>query len=133
MQDAGGRQGGIIDSLAAAKALLQPLFEGARTERLYVAHLGSDGALIRLRVRYAKMDKHIDFPLRTIVADALAYGSTSLILAHNHPSVDATPSRTDIDATRSLIQATRVLGVTVRDHLVFGGEAFSSFRQRGLL
>ncbi|NNM76940.1 DNA repair protein [Sphingomonas sp. ID1715] len=122
-----------IDSLDAARALLGRLLARAEAERLYVAHLRRDGRLIRLRVRNAAMGRQIDFPLRTIVTDALNLGSAALILAHNHPSGDPTPSSADIDATRSLIRAARPLGIAVSDHLVFAGESFVSFRQRGLL
>ena len=133
MQDAGGIYGCIIDTLDAAWALIAPHFGNATSEYLFVVHLGNADELIRLRFWRAAMDNHIDFPLRAIIADALTFGSAALILAHNHPSGDSTPSRADIDATRSLIQAARPLGVAVRDHLIFHGEDFTSFRRRGLL
>jgi DNA repair protein RadC len=133
MQDAASRETFVVDSLTAARDLFAPEFRNARTERLYVAHLAADGLLIGFRVRDAALDKQIDFPLRSIIADALALGSTALILAHNHPSGDPTPSHADIHATRNLILASRPLGFTVRDHLVFAGEIFVSFRERGLL
>ena len=133
MQDAGGGRSRVIDSLAAANALLAPRFAGARAERLYVAHLAADARLVGFRMRFAPAGQSIDFPVREIIADALALGSAALILAHNHPSGDATPTAADIDTTRSLVHAARPLGVAVRDHLVFGGGTFTSFRQRGLL
>jgi DNA repair protein RadC len=133
MQDAGGGEAFVVDSPHAARELFFPKFENARTERLYVAHLAADGLLIGFRVRDAALDKQIDFPMRSIIADALSLGSAALILAHNHPSGDPTPSHADIQATRGLILASRSLGFTVRDHLVFAGETFVSFRERGLL
>ena len=133
MQDAGGRRARIVDSLEAATDMLAPLFARARAERLVVAHLDAESRLIGLRISYAAMDEPIDVPVRAIIADCLGLGSATLILAHNHPSGDATPSSADLDATRSLVQAARPLGLTVRDHLVFGGGIFVSFRQRGLL
>jgi DNA repair protein RadC len=131
MQEAGGAR--IIDSLKAAHDLLAPLFMRARAERLVVAHLDETSRLIGVRIRYAPMDEPIDVPVRAVIADALGLGSTALILAHNHPSGDATPSSADLDATRSLVHAARPLSLTIRDHLVFGGSSFVSFRQRGLL
>lgn len=133
MQGAGGRLERIIDSLTAATALLAPLFAQARAERLVVAHLDRNSGLLGLRIRYAPLSQAIDVPLREIVGDALDLGSAALIVAHNHPSGDANPSGADIEATRRLLQATRPLGVTLRDHLIFGGSNVVSFRQRGLL
>jgi DNA repair protein RadC len=133
MQEAGGRGARIIDSLEAASDMLAPLFAGARAERLVVAHLDLNSRVTGVRISYAPMDEPIGVPVRAIIADALGLGSASLILAHNHPSGDATPSSADIEATRSLVQAARPLGLVVRDHLVFGGGSFVSFRQRGLL
>lgn len=133
MRGDGGRDARIVDSLDAARVLLAPLFYGARAERLIVAHLDRAGRLLGVRIRYAPPGTPVDVPVRAIVADALQLGTAALILAHNHPSGDPTPSGADIDAMRSLMQAARPLGFAVRDHLVFGGDGFVSFRQRGLL
>lgn len=131
--DADGRPARIIDSLDAAHALMAPVFVRARDERLCVAHLRRDLHLIGLKFRYADGGAAIEFPVRKIIADALSLGTHSLILAHNHPSGDARPSATDLDATRSLIQVARALGISVRDHLIFGGGGFVSLRREGLL
>lgn len=129
------RTGGaaIIDSVGSATSLLAPRFEGADEERLYVAFLSSDGRLIDLYARVTTSAGQIDFPMREIIARALSLGSTALIVAHNHPSGDATPTTADIDATRGLVQAARPLGLVVRDHLVFARTGVTSFRARGLL
>lgn len=133
MQPRGGRKR-IIDSLEAANALFAPAFVGARDERLYIAHLDAERRLIGVRIRFAPEGRPVDFPLRAIIGDAVALGSTDLILAHNHPSGDPVPSATDIEVTRSLVQIARPIGLNVRDDLVFGGGGrFVSFRQRGLL
>lgn len=128
-----GRRVRIIDSQHAAVALFEPLFAGARDERLCVAHLDSSSTLLGMRVRYAARGEPVEFPVRTIIADAVALDSAALILAHNHPSGDPAPSATDIEATRSLVLAARPLGLAVREHLVFGGGGVASFREKGLL
>lgn len=133
MHHPGGRRARIVDSYEAAEAMLAPLFARAREERLYVAHLSADHRLLGFRMRFGAEAERIDFSVRAIVADALALGSAGLILAHNHPSGDPTPSSADLDATRSLMQVTRTLNIAVRDHLVFGGTSVLSFRKRGLL
>lgn len=64
---------------------------------------------------------------------ALLANATAVILAHNHPSGDPTPSPEDIQITRSLAQAGNLLGIEVLDHLVIGDERYVSLKERGLL
>lgn len=123
----------LVDSLEAATALFAPVFACARDERLCIAHLDAAQGLIGIRFRYATGGQPLQFAIRSIIADAVALGTAGLVLAHNHPGGDPAPSATDIDAMRSLVQVARPIGVAVRDHLVFGGGRFVSFRQRGLL
>jgi DNA repair protein RadC len=56
-----------------------------------------------------------------------------MILVHNHPSGDPTPSRADIEMTRQVIDAARVLGLELHDHLVVGRDGVASFKQLGLM
>jgi DNA repair protein RadC len=133
MQAAARRPRRIIDSLETAERLFAPAFRNARNERLYIAHLGDAKDLIGLCVRYAGEGQAVDLPIRAILADAITLGSAALILAHNHPSGDPTPTETDIAATRSLVLAARPIHVAVHDHLVFGDGRVVSFRARGLL
>ena len=56
-----------------------------------------------------------------------------MILVHNHPSGDPTPSRADIEMTRQVVVAAQALGLAVHDHLVVGREGVASFKQLGLL
>jgi DNA repair protein RadC len=123
---------GRIDSLDAARALFAEL-ENAREERLHVAHLSADHQLIGLRMRFGDGERRVAFPIRAIVANALRLNSAALILAHNHPSGDPTPTAMDREMTRALVQAMRPLGITVRDHLIFAGGRVASFRALGLL
>jgi len=60
-------------------------------------------------------------------------GSAALILVHNHPSGDPTPSRADIQLTRDIAEAGRKLGITVHDHIIIGANGHSSMRTSGLL
>jgi DNA repair protein RadC len=52
---------------------------------------------------------------------------------HNHPSGDTTPSRADIEMTRSIVDAAKPLGITVHDHLIVGRDGFTSLRQKRLM
>jgi DNA repair protein RadC len=101
-------------------------------ERLWVAHV--DDQLNCLHLSHHDGDEAgVDFPLRSIVRDAAVHGSTGIVLAHNHPSGDPTPSECDMRATRRLAGAAEALDCRVLDHLVFSGRKFASFRQLGLL
>ena len=122
-----------IDSLEAASSLFVDLLGDAQEERLQVAHLAADKSLLGLQMRFGSAGPVIDFPLRTIIAEALRLHSAALICAHNHPSGDPTPSAMDIEMTRRLVQAARPLGITVQDHLIFGGGRFMSVRRLDLL
>jgi DNA repair protein RadC len=113
--------------------LFAPARARARHDGLFVAHLGEAGALSGIRIRFAPDGSAVDFPVRGIIADAIALGSAEIVLAHNHPSGDPTPSITDIESTRSLIRVARPIGLIVRDHLIFGGGTCVSFREQGLL
>ena len=72
--------------------------------------------------------------MRSIIADAARLGSAGVVLAHNHPSGDATPSASDCRATRKLAVAGEAMDLAVVDHLVFAADGeCRSFRRMGLL
>jgi len=70
---------------------------------------------------------------REIVRRALELQATALILVHNHPSGDPTPSRRDIEITREVKEAAALFGIALHDHVIVGNGRFASFRQLGLL
>jgi len=69
---------------------------------------------------------------REVFKPAIRQSAHALILAHNHPSGDPTPSREDREVTQRLIQAGRLIGIEVLDHLIIGDGRYTSFRERGL-
>lgn len=70
---------------------------------------------------------------REVVKRALELGSTAVILAHNHPSGDPTPSQSDIDMTKTIVKAARPLGISVHDHIIVGRLNTVSFKTLGLM
>lgn len=70
---------------------------------------------------------------REIIKRALALESTAIILCHNHPSGDPTPSQSDIDVTKQIILAAQPLDITVHDHLIIGRDNIASFKTLGLI
>ncbi|WP_275427902.1 JAB domain-containing protein, partial [Stenotrophomonas maltophilia] len=83
-------------------------------------------------VRSAHRDR-LDLPLREVAADAIAFHAFAVVMAHNHPSGDPTPSRADRETTERLARALDTLGVRLLDHLVIAARGVTSFRSLGLL
>jgi len=70
---------------------------------------------------------------REVVRRALDLSASAMILVHNHPSGDPTPSRADIEMTRKVVDAARVFRLQVHDHLVIAREGTASFKALGLI
>ncbi|MBA3511653.1 JAB domain-containing protein [Sphingomonas sp.] len=101
-------------------------------ESLWVAHVDQQARCVHLS-RHEGDETGADFPLRSIIADAAAHRSAGIVLAHNHPSGDPTPSEADCRATRRLASAAEALDCVILDHLVFAGTECTSLRRLGLL
>lgn len=76
---------------------------------------------------------HVPVYPREIIKRALALNASALILVHNHPSGDPTPSHADITMTEDIVSACSAVGITVHDHLIIGKTGETSFRSEGLL
>ena len=123
-----------LDGLESARTFFAGCIAASdpRRERLWVAHVDDQARC--LHVSYHEGDETgTDFPLKSIIRDAALHGSAGIVLAHNHPSGDPTPSEADRTATHRLASAARALDCTILDHLVFGGSECSSLRRMGLL
>ncbi len=102
-------------------------------ERVRVLHLDSKNRLIRDElVSEGSIDQAAIYT-REVIKRALALGSAAIILVHNHPSGDSTPSRQDIAITRDICAAGATLGIAVHDHIVIGRDGHTSFRSKGLI
>ena len=66
-------------------------------------------------------------------ARAIRRGAAALILAHNHPSGDPTPSPEDVQVTRRLVEAGRLMGIDVLDHVIIGDNRYQSLRELGMV
>jgi DNA repair protein RadC len=76
---------------------------------------------------------HTPVYIREVIKRALELSSTSIILVHNHPSGDPSPSRADIDMTKMIVAAGKPLGVSVHDHIIVGRQGHASLRALGLM
>lgn len=70
---------------------------------------------------------------REVFAPAIEHRAASIILAHNHPSQDPTPSLQDIKLTHTLVQASRIIGIPINDHLIVTCSAFTSFKEKEII
>ncbi len=102
-------------------------------ERVRVLHLNSGNRLIRDEVMSEGSIDQAAIYTREVIRRAIDLGSASLILVHNHPSGDPAPSRADIEITRSIVDASKRLGIVVHDHIIIGATGHSSFRAQGLI
>ena len=102
-------------------------------EELHVLFLNAKNALIRDEVHQRGTVNHTPVYPRQVCVRALELQASSLVLVHNHPSTDPTPSRADVEMTARLRDALKTIDVDLHDHIVVAtGDAFS-FKQKGLL
>jgi DNA repair protein RadC len=103
------------------------------TERLRVMFLNTDNRLIYDETMAEGSVNETPIYPREIMRRSLEVGATALILAHNHPSGDPSPSQGDIDATRRVAAAGNALGIAIHDHVIVARSGWTSFRALGLL
>ncbi|MBW3098141.1 RadC family protein [Pseudohoeflea coraliihabitans] len=97
-------------------------------EQFRVLFLDKKNALIADEVQQTGTVDHTPVYPREVVKRALELSATAIILVHNHPSGDPTPSRADIDMTRMIIDTAKPLGITIHDHIIIGKEGHASMK-----
>lgn len=104
-----------------------------KTEEFHILFLDRKNVLVADEVQQKGTVDHTPVYPREIVKRALQLEASALIMVHNHPSGDTTPSRADIDMTKQVLEAAKAVGVVLHDHLVIGAGEPYSFRSNGLL
>ena len=123
----------VLGSTEAVKAYLRVLLRALPREVFHVLFLDRKNQLIAdERMGEGTVDHAPVYP-REIVRRALELSASAVLLVHNHPSGDATPSSADIEMTRRVVEAARALGIAVHDHLVVAGDQVASLRGLGLM
>lgn len=102
-------------------------------ERVRVLHMNSRNMLIRDELMHEGSVDEAPVYVREVIRRAIDLGSAAIVLVHNHPSGDPSPSRADIELTRNIVEAGKRLGIAVHDHIVIGTEGYSSLRSMGLM
>lgn len=103
------------------------------TERFHILFLDRKNQVIADETQQRGTIDHTPVYPREVVKRALELNAAALILVHNHPSGDPTPSRADIEMTREVAKAAGALGIDVHDHLIIGRKGHVSLREKGLM
>lgn len=123
-----------VNSPRTAEAILRPMLEREETEAVVIIALDAQHRAIALSVvTRGTVNQSLVAPRETFRL-AVALGASAIIVAHNHPSGDPTPSIPDRQVTDMLVAAGRVLDIPVHDHIIIGaGSRYTSFAEAGLL
>ncbi len=111
----------VLDYLRAAQGY-------EHREQFRVLFLDKRNRLIADEVQQEGTVDHTPVYVREVVKRALELSATAIVLVHNHPSGDPTPSRVDIDMTKQIAAAAQSLGITVHDHIIVGREGHASMK-----
>jgi DNA repair protein RadC len=123
----------VLSSWSAVLDYCRTAMAFADREQLRVLFLDKRNQLIADEVQQTGTVDHTPVYPREVVKRALELSATAVILVHNHPSGDPTPSRADIQMTQSIIDIARPLGIEVHDHIIVGKEGHTSFKGMKLI
>ncbi len=123
----------VLSSWQALLDYCHTAMSHAETETFRILFLDRKNVLIADEEQAKGTVDHVPVYPREVVKRALELNASALILVHNHPSGDPTPSQADLDMTAQVQDAARVLGLTLHDHLIIGKSRELSFRAQGYL
>ncbi len=123
----------ILSSWEALGDYLHAAMTHSRVEEVRVLFLNAKNRLIANEALWQGSVDEASLHVREVIARAIALGATALIIVHNHPSGDPSPSSQDIRLTRDLVEAGRHMKVAVHDHVIVGASGRSSMRALGLI
>jgi len=123
----------VLSSWSALVDYVRSALAHEPREQFRTLYLDKKNILLRDEFRAEGTVDHAPVYPREVIRRALELSASALILVHNHPSGDPAPSRADIEMTRQIVDAARVFGLQVHDHLVIGRQGTASFKQLGLI
>src|SRR6266540_4010084 len=128
----GGGERAAINSPADAAALVQYEMSALEQEHLRVILLDRRNRVMETVEVYKGSVNSSQIRVGEVFKEAIRKNASALIVIHNHPSGDPTPSPDDVAVTRAIVQAGKLLDVEVLDHLVIGQGKWVSLKERGL-
>ncbi len=123
----------VISSSSALRAYVKAALAYEAREQFRVLFLDKKNQLIADEIMGHGTVDHAPVYPREVVRRALELSASAIILVHNHPGGDPTPSVADVDMTKQVVEAARALRITVHDHLVVARHGIASFKALGLL
>lgn len=123
----------VLSSWNAVVAYCTRAMAGETAEQFRILFLDRKNKLLRDEIQNRGTVDHTPVYPREVVRRALELGASAIILVHNHPSGDPTPSTSDVEMTKQIIAAANTLDITVHDHLIIGRNGHASLKQLGLM
>lgn len=123
----------VITSWSQLMTYCKTVMAHRETEQFRVLFLDRKNVLIADEAQGEGTVDHVPVYPREVARRALELNASAIILVHNHPSGDPTPSNQDVEMTGQIDRACRALGITIHDHIIIGKEKDASFKSLGLL
>jgi DNA repair protein RadC len=123
----------VLSSWSAVLDYCRTAMAYAEKEELRVLYLDKRNQLIADERQQVGTVDHTPVYPREVVKRALEVSATAMILVHNHPSGDPSPSRADVEMTKQIVEAARALGISLHDHIIVGRQGHTSFKALGLI
>ena len=123
----------VLSSWDALGDYLQAAMAHSPIEEVRVLFLNAKNMLLANEAMWRGSVDEASVHVREVISRAIALGATAIIIVHNHPSGDPSPSQQDIRLTKDLIDAGRHMRVTVHDHVIVGSQGRSSMKALGLI
>lgn len=127
------KQGPVLSNWSSLLDYTKSLFAGKKHEEFHLLFLNSRNELIADEKQQEGTINHAPVYPREVMRRAMELGASALIMVHNHPSGDPSPSAADIKVTREIVQAGLSMAVKVHDHLIIGANSHYSFKSEGLI
>lgn len=102
-------------------------------EKTFLLLLDTNNSLIKDIILSEGTINEAHMSPREIYYEALKYGAVNIVLLHNHPSGNASPSDTDIETTKKIVEAGRIIGIRLLDHIIIGNDSYYSMYERGII
>ena len=123
----------ILSSWDALGDYLQAAMAHSSVEEVRVLFLNAKNMLLANEAMWRGSVDEASVHVREVISRAIQLGSTAIIIVHNHPSGDPSPSQQDIRLTKDLVEAGRHMKITVHDHVIVGSQGRSSMKALGLI
>ncbi len=123
----------VVSSWTALVEYLKLAMQHEPSEHFRILFLDRKNILIKDEVQSRGTVDHTPLYPREVVKRALELAASAIIMVHNHPSGDPTPSKADVEMTGAVVEALRAVNITVHDHVIVGKNGHLSFKSKGLL